>query len=692
MQAHTEETCYKVGEHVERRDPGQEWATGYVTSLDPLQVTATNCPTDDGWTWNEVRKLEVSNVFGPMQDQVDALKQEIESVKTSSVWQTITCQLEGIKHRADAHDEKMVSSMNLISQLGQEIEAIKTDLKNEREVRTAAHGRLSDVVKLELLKRTEMHEGDLDESRSASDPDDFHMGRVQNTSDRSAAKNATQEMESSMNVVRREMVSSMNIISQLGQEIEAIKRDLHTDREERVTAHKRLSSTLSDIVKAEPMKHAKIHEEYQRSLAQVKERMDEELRAREELRAKSQGEKLGQILNSFRHEYQVELEQYSTAAKEVAHGVATLRSALEKEIQDRTATVPQVKVVPPGVFRFSSQPASVTLQRTPSPSPSPSHRAPVQSNVQQGGEAHRTVRSPVRTPATPRHKDHASAFRNIDLLIQQLDVRSIQGGPSAAAHVSTAMLGTHQTASSPRVSVATPPPRSQLRTTVQTIKASLACQSAPMSPLLLSRTSENGSPGKVLVRDSRQNIQAEEVPSTVPSTLNVRHGSPTSTPRSQVRRLSSRDAPRSLTYALPFGNSVGTPSAPALTDRLHGDTVYVSGRSVGHAPVIGTKKPFSQGVGHTGSSSTEDQAHSCMTRHSSPALPRASGAPVSGSASVKVGGGMPTAGGQSSQIPSFLRPTVHTNSPDVGGAMPTAGGHSGQIPSFLRPTYHTGTS
>merc|ERR1719263_375894 len=52
------EKTVKVGDHVLRRDVGKDWQTGYVTQRDPLLVTATDCPTDEGWSWDEVRKYK----------------------------------------------------------------------------------------------------------------------------------------------------------------------------------------------------------------------------------------------------------------------------------------------------------------------------------------------------------------------------------------------------------------------------------------------------------------------------------------------------------------------------------------------------------------------------------------------------------------------------------------------------------
>eukprot|EP01043_Picozoa_sp_COSAG02_P114041 COSAG02_NODE_50322_length_321_cov_0.702703_1_plen_87_part_01 len=46
-----------VGLIVERRDPGRPWGQGYVTSVEPLKVTATlgDGPSAEGYSWGEVR-------------------------------------------------------------------------------------------------------------------------------------------------------------------------------------------------------------------------------------------------------------------------------------------------------------------------------------------------------------------------------------------------------------------------------------------------------------------------------------------------------------------------------------------------------------------------------------------------------------------------------------------------------------
>lgn len=133
-------------------------------------------------------------------------------------------------------------------------------------------------------------------------------------------------------------------------------------------------------------------------------------------------------------------------------------------------------------------------------------------------------------------------------------LRSIQGAlcakrvvppADAAAQLVPAMIGMPQTGGSAHAKIASPQmtPRSQHSSTVQTfqasvqtIQASVAQQSTPRSPLLLTRPSKHA-----------------EVPSAGPRS-----------PGSQVRRLASRDTPRSATFALPSGGSLGTPCVPAV--------------------------------------------------------------------------------------------------------------------------------
>jgi hypothetical protein len=53
---------YTIGEKVERRDAGEEWRIGYVTSVSPfLKVTLRHFPKDTGYVWDEVRKIKKGN-------------------------------------------------------------------------------------------------------------------------------------------------------------------------------------------------------------------------------------------------------------------------------------------------------------------------------------------------------------------------------------------------------------------------------------------------------------------------------------------------------------------------------------------------------------------------------------------------------------------------------------------------------
>ena len=48
---------YAVGDLVERRDIGQKWGTGFVTSVDPLRVTILHDREATGQEWDEVRRV-----------------------------------------------------------------------------------------------------------------------------------------------------------------------------------------------------------------------------------------------------------------------------------------------------------------------------------------------------------------------------------------------------------------------------------------------------------------------------------------------------------------------------------------------------------------------------------------------------------------------------------------------------------
>jgi hypothetical protein len=53
---------YKIGEEVERRDAGEAWRIGYVTSVSPcLKVTVRHDPKDTSYVWDEVRKMKAGN-------------------------------------------------------------------------------------------------------------------------------------------------------------------------------------------------------------------------------------------------------------------------------------------------------------------------------------------------------------------------------------------------------------------------------------------------------------------------------------------------------------------------------------------------------------------------------------------------------------------------------------------------------
>lgn len=54
-------TPFLLGQKVQRRDRGEEWALGYVVSLSPLKVTTLFHPSAPGVTWDEVRGAPVQN-------------------------------------------------------------------------------------------------------------------------------------------------------------------------------------------------------------------------------------------------------------------------------------------------------------------------------------------------------------------------------------------------------------------------------------------------------------------------------------------------------------------------------------------------------------------------------------------------------------------------------------------------------
>lgn len=55
--------AFAVGQRVQRRDRGKAWRPGYVVSLDPLRVTADPDPAAKGFAWEEVRPVEDQQVF-----------------------------------------------------------------------------------------------------------------------------------------------------------------------------------------------------------------------------------------------------------------------------------------------------------------------------------------------------------------------------------------------------------------------------------------------------------------------------------------------------------------------------------------------------------------------------------------------------------------------------------------------------
>ena len=51
---------FSVGQRVERRDGDKDWSIGFVTSVNPLKVTASSDdPNETGYHWDEVRTSTV---------------------------------------------------------------------------------------------------------------------------------------------------------------------------------------------------------------------------------------------------------------------------------------------------------------------------------------------------------------------------------------------------------------------------------------------------------------------------------------------------------------------------------------------------------------------------------------------------------------------------------------------------------
>lgn len=57
------ETIFVIGQKVQRRDEGDDWGTGYVTSVEPLMVTVSSYPSAQGHEWQEVRPMPAEVTF-----------------------------------------------------------------------------------------------------------------------------------------------------------------------------------------------------------------------------------------------------------------------------------------------------------------------------------------------------------------------------------------------------------------------------------------------------------------------------------------------------------------------------------------------------------------------------------------------------------------------------------------------------
>ena len=71
---------FGVGERVERRDRGEDWKDGFITSLDPLEVTAKLDASGEGYSWDEVRKWRPNAENG--QEKEKAPEEEKEREKS----------------------------------------------------------------------------------------------------------------------------------------------------------------------------------------------------------------------------------------------------------------------------------------------------------------------------------------------------------------------------------------------------------------------------------------------------------------------------------------------------------------------------------------------------------------------------------------------------------------------------------
>jgi hypothetical protein len=111
---------FKLGQHVERRDKGRAWGVGYVKSLSPLEVTAKDDPSANGYEWDEVRRISDKEVIQKRPAAI--LGMLMESAK------------KGKSLKADAAVSKTASSGSAPSQGAPQSSSPKSPLLPKREL------------------------------------------------------------------------------------------------------------------------------------------------------------------------------------------------------------------------------------------------------------------------------------------------------------------------------------------------------------------------------------------------------------------------------------------------------------------------------------------------------------------------------------------------------------------------------
>lgn len=229
--------------------------------------------------------------WGVIQDQLGALTKEVESIRIANS-ESVSHQFDALKLRSRAQDEKMMESMNLIAQISQELKTVRPALQ-------ACEEKVSESMNVV--------------SRIGAEVKTFK----------------------SVSLAQEEKImESMRLITQLGQELKSVKLTVQVEKEECLAT----CSRLSDVLKGEPVKRAEQHEDVQQSIAQMRDHLAEEVRTRQHILDR-QGDKLSQILNAFRNDVQMELDESRSAVTEVAQHLATLRESVLKENQELTGQI-----------------------------------------------------------------------------------------------------------------------------------------------------------------------------------------------------------------------------------------------------------------------------------------------------------------------------------------------------------------